>query len=81
MKEFSIPYSEWDKIPWKADGRRIGYVEMLDYMGEQQNIFDEKKAEAEDEAENKMRDVKGGHHDVLGAYGKRKMVTAQSDVE
>ena len=38
MKEFDIPYSEWDKIPFLGDSERIGFSDIYRALAYQREI-------------------------------------------
>jgi len=83
MKEFNIPYHLWDKIPIKSDDRRIGYSELLEYLRITDEILEEKKKEAEEEAEERVGSIGSGQmpRGMPSMPKPRKMVTAVSSVE
>ena len=38
MKEFGIPYSEWDSIPFLGDSERIGFSDIYRALAYQREI-------------------------------------------
>jgi len=57
VKEFNIPYSDWDKVPYITKGDKIGFRELVQYLRQVDEEL-KKKMEKEEKRYKELQELK-----------------------